>query len=89
MDRAKFLPNSAFAFAPCDTSWHAVRGMDAPDAVRDSVQGFVYGGVPLPKRQCFDPAAERSEPARPPTRRGRRGGGREGGDRRPRGGGDT
>ncbi|XRB18794.1 glycosyltransferase family 29 protein [Pseudoscourfieldia marina] len=39
VNTAPFLPNSAFIFAPCQSSWHAVRPIG--NAARDTLQAFI------------------------------------------------
>ena len=49
--RAAFEPNSALAFAPCHTSWHAVEAMGGA-VVRDTIQGFISSETKRPKKAC-------------------------------------
>ena len=41
IEAAPFVPNAVFAFAPCRSSWHAVRPVVGVGTRRDTVQGFV------------------------------------------------
>eukprot|EP00959_Pyramimonas_sp_CCMP1952_P339799 7116264-Pyramimonas_sp.AAC.1 len=50
--RAKFMPNAALAFGPCDSSWHAVKRMAQAGATRDSIQGFVHSNQKMKKNKC-------------------------------------
>ena len=54
VDRAAFHPNSVFAFAPCQSSWHAVERMSSSAAYRDTIQSFVMtlGGDKVRKAKC-------------------------------------
>mmetsp|Transcript_50916 Transcript_50916/g.94877 ORF Transcript_50916/g.94877 Transcript_50916/m.94877 type:complete len:431 (+) Transcript_50916:325-1617(+) len=39
---AEYVPNSVVAFAPCYSSWHAVRATVVPNMARDTIQSFVH-----------------------------------------------
>ncbi|KAK3263080.1 hypothetical protein CYMTET_28096 [Cymbomonas tetramitiformis] len=50
---APFVPNAMFAFAPCTSSWHAVRKLQAGHTMtRDTIQGFIKSPVKKPKAKC-------------------------------------
>mmetsp|Transcript_18879 Transcript_18879/g.41362 ORF Transcript_18879/g.41362 Transcript_18879/m.41362 type:complete len:670 (-) Transcript_18879:293-2302(-) len=66
--RAKFVPNAALAFGPCDASWHAVKRMTAANAVRDSIQGFIHSSVKMRKAKCPDPAKAEKVGAKSPPK---------------------
>jgi len=53
--QVEYKPNSVFAFAPCDRSWHAVKRFSHPTP-RDSIQGFVLSSIKIGKQECFPPA---------------------------------
>lgn len=41
VERGPFLPNTAFAFAPCQTSWHGVENIAGKAVHRDTIQSFI------------------------------------------------
>ena len=45
LKQVKFAPNSVFAFAPCYSSWHAVRRVDSSEP-RDTIQAFLKDARP-------------------------------------------
>lgn len=53
VERARYVPNSAFAFAPCASSWHAVLPTQK-QFQRDTIQSFIVSKsrAPMPKAAC-------------------------------------
>jgi len=52
--QAKFVPNSMMAFAPCTSSWHAVK-KTAGKVTRNTIQGFVHINDKTPRKAaCYN-----------------------------------
>eukprot|EP00959_Pyramimonas_sp_CCMP1952_P330977 6931062-Pyramimonas_sp.AAC.1 len=50
--KVPYLPNTMLAFAPCHTSWHALRPLEVDNFKRDTIQGFVSFKQDVKKEKC-------------------------------------
>jgi hypothetical protein len=64
--RVAYVPNTMLAFAPCHTSFHAVRPIDV-EIRRDSIQGFVMFKQDVNKEKCPAVEPKSEESAASPT----------------------